>query len=194
MRLELDLESGDWDDYKQAPLGDLKRVGVVVPTESVGISRFVRLGVLTDEGKPVMVMAPWLIWQAAHRALAGHLRVDQPGHTREQEQVTEPVEVPAVLADVEAAMDDHTRQWDLTTSDVDGTDPDGWADAAKDARAEATAAAMSGELTWAHTLMEAFYTAMAIEDPDELRQALARVAGTAANWSAAINERTADVA
>ena len=33
MRLELDLSPGDWADYKQALVADLKRVGVVTPTE-----------------------------------------------------------------------------------------------------------------------------------------------------------------
>jgi hypothetical protein len=55
MRLELDLSPGDWADYKQALVADLKRVGVVTPTEPVGIAHFVRLGVLTDDGDRVVV-------------------------------------------------------------------------------------------------------------------------------------------
>ncbi|MGP4092985.1 hypothetical protein [Nonomuraea sp. KM90] len=179
MRLELDLSPDDWDDYKGAG-GDLKRVGVLTPVEPVGVKHFVRLGVLTDDGQAFTVMTPWLIWQAAHRALALRLGetpapepVEYEGVVLGEEAAPDPD--PGVLPDIAAAIDAHTHRWGLGPGHPDGTDPDGWADLSKDARADATAAAMTGELTWAHTLLEAVHGALATEDPGELSQALAAI-------------------
>ena len=195
MRLELDLSPDDWADYKGAG-GDLKRVGVLTPVEPVGVTHFVRLGVLTDDGQALTVLTPWLIWQAAHRALAQHLgETPAPEPARHEAVVVgeEAVPDPTVLADVAAAIDAHAHRWGLGPEHDDGTSTS-WADDAKGVRHEATEAALDGSLTWSHTLLEATYAVMASQDPAELRQALAAVAGTAANWMTAIDGRNADVA
>lgn len=201
MRLELDLSPDDWADYKQALVADLKRVGVVTPTEPVGIAHFVRLGAVMDDGKPVVVMTPWLIWQAAHRALAEHLGqtpapepeyegvvLGEDAAPAEQEPAPTPDLTPALAAIVEA-MDAHARRWGLGPEHLDGTDPAAWREPAERSRAAATEAALLGELTWAHTFLEAADAAMATDDPAALRQALAVVAGTAAAWMEAIDGR-----
>ncbi|MDX3109687.1 hypothetical protein [Nonomuraea angiospora] len=182
MRLELDLSADDWTDYADAPLGDLKRVGVVIPTEDVGIRQFVRLGVRTDDGKLVTVMTPWLIWRAANEALTRHLGEAAPEPA--------PDELPPVLATTQEAMTAHGKKWGLEASHPDGTDREAWQEDAEYSRDAATKAALSGELTWAHTLLEAVHAALAAEDQGELSQALAAVAGTAANWMDAIDGRT----
>ena len=193
MRLELDLSPDDWDDYKSAG-GDLKRVGVLIPVEPVGVRAFVRLGVRTDDGQALTVLTPWLIWQAAHRALAerlGETPAREPAEVIGEDTALDP---PPVLAAIQEAMAGHGRRWDLTPEHHDGTDADEWGGSAMSARADATEAAMTGDLTWAHTLLEAVHAALATEDQGELSQALAAVAGTAANWMTAIDERAADVA
>lgn len=179
MKLELDLSADDWKDYAQSPIGDLKRVGVVTPTLDVGIRQFVRLGVLAD-GKPVVVMTPWLIWKAANEALARHLgeRTDP-----------EPAKLPGVLAGVQDAMRDHASRWGLDASHPDGTDPEAWKATAEQSRQVATMSAFAGEVTWAHTFIEAADAVMATDDPTQLRQALAAVAGCVANWMTAIDRR-----
>lgn len=184
MKLELDLTAGDWTDYTQAPIADLKRVGVLIPVESVGIRHFVRLGAVAD-GKPVVVVTPWQIWAAATEALADRLGKGRP------EPATEPrQQQPAVMADIETAITEHGHQWGLGPEHHDGTDHEGWTQLAGESHADATGAAMIGELTWAHTFLEAAHAAMATEDPAELRKALAKVAGTAAAWMSAIDGRT----
>lgn len=182
MRLELDLDPGDWEDYKTAQLGDLKRVGVVVPGQPVGISHFVRLGVHTDDGQAVVVMTPWLIWKAATRALTERLGEDQ---------APAPAPEPSgLLTVIEAAMNQHEHHWGLGPDHADGTDAEAWRDDAGESRHMATDAAMRGELTWAHTLLEAVHAAMAAEEPAELCEALARVTGAAANWMNILKERS----
>jgi hypothetical protein len=188
MRLELDLSPEDWGDYKTAPLGDLKRVGVVIPREPVGISHFIRLGVLTDDGKPVVVMTPWLIWKAAHQALLNHFG-ERPPVGAPAINLAPPAERPPVLDVVEEAMRQHQQHWGLDVSHPDGTDTDTWRADADDSRGQATHAAMTGDITWAHTLLEAVHAAMASEKPEDLTAELARVAGAAANWIEAIKER-----
>ncbi|MEU4578980.1 hypothetical protein [Nonomuraea sp. NPDC023979] len=187
MRLELDLSPDDWADYKGAPLAEMKRVGVLTPAEPVGVRHFVRQGVLVD-GQLVTVVTPWVMWQAAHRALAERLGED-PVPTAVPEPA-EPAELPPVLAAVQEAMAAHDKQWGLGPEHLDGTDPDEWRDSANWSRLAATEAAMTGELTWAHTLLEAVHAALVMEDPVELRQALAAVAGTASAWIKAIDGRT----
>jgi hypothetical protein len=177
VKLELDLSPNDWADYKQAPIGDLKRVGVVTPTEPVGIRHFVRLGVLVD-GRPAVVMTPWLIWKAAHRALSERLGEAAP----------EPAAYPPVLDVIEEAMRQHEQRWGLGPEHHDGTSA-AWREDADAARHEATKYAVEGGLTWAHVLIEGVYAALAADDPTELTAALARVAGCAANWIEAINGR-----
>ncbi|MER7063980.1 hypothetical protein [Streptomyces albidoflavus] len=181
MRLELDLDPGDWADYGTAPVADLKRVGITIPTEPVGIRHFVRLGAIAD-GKPILVVTPWQVWAAATKALAERLG--------EQLPELEPAELPGVLADVQNAMREHDTRWGLDASHPDGTDTTAWQEDAEYSRDAATKAAMTGEITWAHTLLEAAHAALATEDPAELRQALARVAGCAASWMSALNGRT----
>lgn len=188
MKLELDLSADDWKDYARAPVGGLKRVGVLIPREPVGVSAFVRLGVETDDGQRTTVLTPWLVWKAAHRALAERFgeASPEPGPEPEPEPLAEP---PAVLAAVADAMAEHARRWGLGPEHEDGTQA-GWSDDAEEVRREATAAAVNGTLTWSHAYLEAAYSVMAITDPGELRKALARVAGTAAAWMAAIDGRT----
>jgi len=201
MRLELDLSPGDWADYKAARVADLKRVGVITPREPVGVAHFVRLGAVDDDGRPVVVMTPWLVWQAAHRALAEHLGaapapveyegvvLGEDAAPAEQEPAPTPDLTPALAAIVEA-MDAHARRWGLGPEHLDGTDPAAWSEPAERSRAAATEAALAGELTWAHTFLEAADAAMATDDPAVLRAALATVAGTAAAWMAALDGRT----
>ena len=116
MRLELDLSPDDWADYKGAG-GDLKRVGVLTPVEPVGVKHFVRLGVLTDDGQALTVLTPWLIWQAAHRALVQRLGEDHLPAAAAPEP-----EVPPVLAAVQEAMAAHGKKWGLDAVHQDGTD------------------------------------------------------------------------
>ncbi|MEV1245140.1 hypothetical protein [Nonomuraea sp. NPDC049750] len=181
MKLELDLTAGDWTDYTQAPIADLKRVGVLIPVEPVGIRQFVRLGAVAD-GKPVVVVTPWQIWAAAHRALA-----DRLGEPAPEPAAAEPL---GVLVDVQGAMRQHEHRWGLGPEHEDGTDREAWQEDVDYSHDAATKAALAGEITWAHTLLEAVYGALATEDAGELRQALALVAATAANWMGAIDGRT----
>jgi hypothetical protein len=188
MRLELDLSPDDWADYKGAA-GDLKRVGVLIPVEPVGVRAFVRLGVSTDDGQAVTVLTPWLIWKAAHQALLNHFG-EQPPAGAPAINLAPPVERPPVLDVVDEAMRQHEQQWGLGPEHPDGTDTDAWQEDADDSRQAATNAALAGELTWAHVLLEGVHAAMASEKPEDLTAALARVAGTAANWIEAIKDRT----
>ncbi|MGR6922613.1 hypothetical protein ACU635_50880 [[Actinomadura] parvosata] len=187
MRLELDLSPGGWPDYKGAG-GDLKRVGVLIPTEPVGVAAFVRLGVLTDDGQALTVLTPWLIWKAAHRALAEHFGEQAPAAPTIN--LAPPPDRPPVLDDVEDAMREHQHRWGLDTSHPDGTDAEAWQDDAADSRHQATSAAMTGDITWAHTLLEAVHAALAAEKPEDLTAELARVAGAAANWMNTLKERS----
>lgn len=185
MKLELDLSPGDWDDYAKASIADLKRVGVLIPVEPVGIRAFVRLATVAG-GEPVVVVTPWLIWKAATEALARHFGEAPP----EAGAVPEPAPaLPGVLGDVASAIAEHERRWGLGPDHDDGTSH-GWQQDADDTRREATDLAVEGAVTWGHVLLEATYAAMAIEDPAELRKALGRVAGTAAAWMTAIDGRT----
>lgn len=186
MKLELDLSPGDWADYGQAAIADLKRIGVLTPPNR-GIREFVRLGVLVD-GRPAVVQTPWLIWQAANEALTRHFGAPQPPATAPAPEPATP-ELPPVLADIAAAMAEHARRWDLDASHEDGTDPEGWQPLAAESREDATGAALTGNITWAHTFLEAVHAALATDDPAELRQALAAVAGCTASWMAAIDSR-----